>query len=320
MITYYYQDEDGRIEPREERQENGWIHVEAPDEGEIAELLSWSGVPRSFIRSALDKREVARTDTVDGSHMVIVRVPYDFGKEDHVPFRTIPLALIATADCFITISRQPIDFVGDLNITYRDDDLPAHRATRMIPAILGVVGQWYLQYLEEIDRRLEDIEKRMLDSIENSEMLEMLRAEKSLVYLKTGLDWNNNMLSHLREQKPFDWDEADTALLDDVLIEYLQGYHMAQTMLEVLESTTDAYASLISNNLNVVMKFLAAVTIILTMPMIVASIYGMNVPLPGENNPNSLMILMLGSAVVTLWVSWWFYQRGWLNFRWRRKH
>jgi len=320
MITYYHQDDSGRIEPGEEPQGNGWIHVEAPDEAEIAELLSWSGVPRKFVHAALDQREVARTDAADGCCMVIVRAPYDFGDEDHVPFRTVPLTLIATADRFITISRKPIDFVGDLNTTYRDDDLPAHRAARMILAILGVVGEWYLQYLEEINRRLEDIEKRLLDSIENSEMLELLRVEKSLVYLKTGLEWNNHMLEHLRETKPFDWDATEERMLDDVLIEYRQGYHMAQTMLEVLESTTDAYASLISNNLNVVMKFLAAVTIILTMPMIVASIYGMNVPLPGETNPDSLVVLLLASALVTLWVAWWFYQRGWLNFRWRRKH
>lgn len=319
MITYYYQDETGRMGSGEERPGHGWIHVETPDEAEIDELQSRVGVPRRFISAALDRREVARTDAADGSRMVIVRAPYDFGDGDTVPFRTVPLALIATADCFITISREPIDFVGDLNVSYRDDDLPAHRAARMIPAILGVVGQWYLQYLEEVDRRLEDVERRLLDSIENSEMLEMLRIEKSLVYLKTGLDWNNNMLSHLREQKPFAWDETDEALLDDVAIEYLQGFHMAQTMLEVLESTTDAYASLISNNLNVVMKFLAAVTIILTVPMIVASIYGMNVPLPGENHSGSLLVLLLGSALATLWVSWWFYQRGWMTFRWRKR-
>lgn len=319
MITYYYQDEAGRIEQGEEHPGNGWIHVEAPQEAEIDALLSRVELPRNFVRAALDRREVARTDMADGSRLVIVRVPYDFGDGDNVPFRTVPLALIATADYFVTISHEPVDFVGDLNISYRDDDLPAHRAARMIPAILGVVGQWYLLYLEEIERRLEDVEKRLLDSIENSEMLELLRIEKSLVYLKTGLDWNNNMLGHLQEIKPFDWDEADEQLLHSVLIEYRQGFHMAQTMLEVLESTTDAYASLISNNLNVVMKFLAAVTIILTVPMIVASIYGMNVPLPGETNPNSLAVLLLGLAVLTLWVSWWFYQRGWLTFRWRRK-
>ncbi len=320
MITYYYQDETGRIEPEEESQGNGWIHVEAPDEEEIAKLLRRSDLPRNFVHAALDRREVARTEAADGSRMVIVRVPYDFGDGDYVPFRTVPLALIATADSFITISREPIDLVADLNVSFRDDDLPSHRAARMIPAILGIVAQWYLQYLEEIEQRLESIEKRLLDSIENSEMLELLRVEKSLVYMKTGLEWNNTMLAHLQEQNSFDWDETDKALLDDVVIEYLQGYYMAQTMLEVLESTTDAYASLISNNLNVVMKFLAAVTIVLTVPMIVASIYGMNVPLPGENDPNSLTILLLASAVVTVVVAWWFHQRGWLTFRWRRTH
>ena len=191
----------------------------------------------------------------------------------------------------------------------------AHLAgTPYLPAVDGG-----LLYLEEIDRRLDDVENRLEDSIENSEMLELLRYEKSLVHIKTGLEWNDIMVQHLQEKKYFGWNDDDRELFEDVRIEYQQGFHMADTKLEMLEATTDAFASLISNNLNVVMKFLAAVTIVLTMPMIVASIYGMNVALPGESNPVMFVVLMVFSLALTLGVAWWFQRQGWLSFRWRRK-
>jgi magnesium transporter len=157
-----------------------------------------------------------------------------------------------------------------------------------------------------------------MDSIENKEMKEFLSYEKSLVYVKTGLQWNDQMLEHLQGKAYFGWDDRDQELFEDVQIEYQQGYHMAETMLEVLEGTTDAFASLISNNLNVVMKFLAAVTIIMTVPTLIASIYGMNVTLPAEDAPYAFALLMLTSLLLALLVAWWFQRHGWLSFRLKR--
>lgn len=318
MITIY-REVGGRLETVEGWDGGRWIHLEEPDDDELSTLTSRIDIPRSFIRAALDPREVARTDSTNGYHLVIVRAPYDFGASERTPFRTVPLAMIVSPEHFITVCRHPIDFVGDLNYNFADDDLPTHRAGRMILAILGVVGEWFLLYLEEIDRRLDDVENRLEDSIENSEMLELLRYEKSLVHIKTGLEWNDIMVQHLQEKEYFGWNDDDRELFEDVRIEYQQGFHMADTKLEMLEATTDAFASLISNNLNVVMKFLAAVTIVLTMPMIVASIYGMNVALPGESNPVMFVVLMVFSLALTLGVAWWFQRQGWLSFRWRRK-
>ena len=149
-------------------------------------------------------------------------------------------------------------------------------------------------------------------------MLELLRYEKSLVNMKTGLEWNYQMVEHLQQREHFEWQEDDRDLLADVLIEYRQGYHVADTMLTMLESTTDAFASLISNNLNVVMKFLASVTIVLTIPTLVASIYGMNIPLPGADHPYIMAFILIGAIVLTLFVAGWFYRRGGLSFRWRK--
>lgn len=300
-------------------QKGTWIHVEDPTEEEIRLLETALDVPIKFLHAALDPSEVARSYSKHELHLVIVRAPYDFGGEDRVPYRTVPLAMILLPDNFLTVCRATIDFVHDLEYRQKEGDVLARSAGRMVLDILLVVGEWYLRYLEEIDRRLEDVEERLKDSIENSEMLELLRYEKSLVYMKTGLQWNDQMVEHLQGKELFHWDKEDQELFEDVRIEYRQGYYMADTMLAVLDAKTDAFASLISNNLNVVMKFLAAVTIILTFPMLIASVYGMNVALPGQNNPQMYLVLLVLSGLSILVVAGWFYRRGWLSSRWRRQ-
>lgn len=316
MISVY-QENHGWLEQTSGYEKGAWIHVEDPDEEEISHLHEVLGVPLTFLRAALDPREVARTDSRKNIHLIIVRVPYE-SDDDRVPFHTAPMAMIIAPDHFITLCRRPIDFVRDLNYTFDERELMTRRAGRLVLAILGVVGDWFLRYLEELQKRLDDVEERMMDSIENKEMKEFLGYEKSLVYVKTGLQWNDEMLGHVQGKNHFGWDEQDMELFEDVQIEYRQGYHMAETMLEVLEGTTDAFASLISNNLNVVMKFMAAITIVMTVPTLIASIYGMNVTIPGEDAPYMFVMLMFGSVLLALLVAWWFYRHGWLSFRLKR--
>lgn len=311
MISVY-QENHGWLEQTSGYEKGTWIHVENPDEQEIEHLRDALSVPPAFLRAALDPREVARTDSRKNIHLIIVRVPYEFSADARVPYRTVPMAMITAPDHFITICRRPVDFVRDLNYTFDERELMTRRAGRLVLAILGVVGDWFLRYLEELQQRLDDVEERMMDSIENKEMKEFLSYEKSLVYIKTGLQWNDQMLEHLQVKGNFGWDEQDMELLEDVQIEYRQGYHMAETMLEVLEGTTDAFASLISNNLNVVMKFMAAITIIMTIPALITSIYGMNVSVPGTDAPYAFVFLMFGSLFLGLLVAWWFHRHGWL--------
>jgi len=317
MISVYREGRHG-LQSADGFEKGAWIHVEDPSEEEVALLHQELGIPHKFLVAALDPREVARTDSRRDYHMIIVRAPYDFGKHDRVPYRTVPLAIINAPNHFLTISKHPIDFVRDLNYSYDEGELQTRRANRMIVAILGIVGEWYLRYLDELDRSFEDVENRLVDSIANSEMLELLRYEKSLIYMKTGLEWNDRMVEHVQSRSHFGWSEEDVELLEDVQIEYRQGFYMAETMATLLGETTDAFASLISNNLNVVMKFLAAVTIILTVPMIVASFYGMNVSLPAEGVDVAFILILALAFVLALAVAWWFKRQGWLSFRWRR--
>lgn len=317
MITIYH-DTDGWLVAADEWQPGSWIHVEAPDEAELELLHRRAGVPLSFLHAALDPREVARTDSRQGVHLVIARAPVVRPDSPVAPFQTMPLAMIVAPDTFITLSHSPIDFVRDLNFEQRESEVVTRRAGRMILVILAVIAEWYLHHLDEVEELLQAVENNLKDSIENSEMLELLRYEKSLVNMKTGLEWNYQMVEHLQQREHFEWQPDDQDLLADVLIEYRQGFHVADTMLTMLESTTDAFASLISNNLNVVMKFLASVTIVLTIPTLVASIYGMNIPLPGANHPFIMGFILVGAFALTLLVAWWFYRRGWLSFRWRK--
>jgi magnesium transporter len=127
------------------------------------------------------------------------------------------------------------------------------------------------------------------------------------------------MIERLQEKGHFDWDKSDQELFNDVRVEYEQAFFMAKTMQTVMGEMTDAFASLISNNLNIVMKFLAAVTIILTVPMIIASIYGMNVGLPGDSLGHMFLVILAASAVAVLVVTVWFRRRGWLSFHWRQE-
>jgi magnesium transporter len=314
MISVY-RDGQGGLQSTDGFPAGSWIHVEEPDEAEIERLRAELSIPHGFLVAALDPREVARTDSQHGFHLIIVRAPYDFGDRERAPYRTVPLAMITGAAHFVTLCRRPIDFVHDLNYEYDEAELHTRRANRMILAILGVVGHWFMHYLDELDRRMEDTEDRLVDSIENSEMLELLRYEKSLIYMKTGLEWNDQMVRHLQEQPHFDWTDDDRQLLKDVQIEYRQAFHMAATMQAVLGEMTDAFGSLIANNLNVVMKFLAAVTIVLTIPALITTIYGMNIPLPGESNPWSFALVLALSVVVAGGVAWWFKRLGWLSTR-----
>lgn len=315
MISVYRDAENGLV-AADGFPPGAWVHAESPTAEELTLLQRELGLPSSFLAAAVDPREVARTDSQRGMHLTIVRVPYDFGTRDRVPFRTTPLGMIVGPEHFVTICRQPIDFVHDLTYTYAETPLHTRRANRMIVAILGIVGQWFLRYLEEIDRLMDDVEDRLINSIENGEMMELLRYEKSLVYMKTGLEWNETMVRHVQDRPYFEWTDEDLEMLKEVEIEYRQGAHMAATMQAVSGEMTDTFASLISNNLNVVMKFLAAVTIILTVPMLFTSFYGMNVALPGRDTRPAFIVMTLLSVGVTILVTWWFRRQGWLSFRW----
>lgn len=287
-----------------------WVCAIDPSSAEIARLQEM-GVPQSFITSSLDTDERARTDKENGATLIILRVPYDCGKGSEVRYRTVPLGIILVDEYVVTICKSQIDVLDTL-LESRARVVSTTKRNRMILYLLLATAQSYLRYLKAIDGEVEELERKLLRSLRNEEVLELLAYQKSLVYFTTGLKSNELMMKRLERNQLFETYSDDHDLLDDVLTEITQAAEMTQISSNILNQMMDAYASIISNNLNVVMKFLASATIILSFPTIVASIYGMNVTLPFQDDARAFTLIMLAALGVSVSVAIIFRKKNWM--------
>ena len=310
MVTVYKKTELG-LEQIEEMAPGTWIHLVDPLRGEVENLLSTIAVPEDFVMAALDEDERARTDREDDVTLIILRVPYFFGQDDDIPYKTIPLGIILCPGFLITVCKYHTGISDDL-MGYRVRGLSTAKHVRLILQILLVTSQKYLNYLRHIDAAIEAVEERLQRSLRNEEVLELLKYQNCLVYFTTGLKSNQLVMQRLAKSQLFSRFEEDEDLLEDVLIENSQALEMTQISENILSQDMDAFASIISNNLNVVMKFLASVTIILSMPTMVASIYGMNVDLPFQRSPGAFGLVMGIALLAALLITWLFWRRDWL--------
>lgn len=286
-----------------------WINVVDPTDAELARLHEL-GVPESFITSSLDIDERARTDKEDGSLLIVLRVPHDFGPDDDVRYRTVTLGIILVGEYLVTLCKYKIDVLDNL-IQNRLRVVSTAKRNRLILHILLVTAQSYLEHLRRIDAAIESIEHQLQRSLQNAEVLQLLAYQKGLVYFTTGLKTNELMMQRLQRSHLFEMYSDDQELLEDVLTENTQAAEMTAISSNILSQMMDAYASIISNNLNVVMKFLASTTIVLSFPTIAASIYGMNVALPGSGAPGAFYVVMGMALMLSLLVGIVFWKRNW---------
>jgi magnesium transporter len=208
-----------------------------------------------------------------------------------------------TEECFITISLVENPVIMDF-INKKIKGFFTYKKTRFALQILFHISTYYLRYLKQINRKTDDIEKELHQSMKNEELYAFLSLEKSLVYFTTSLKSNKIVLQKMLRLNHLKMYEEDKDLLEDVIIENTQAIEMAETYHSILTSMMNTFASVISNNLNIVMKFLTSITIILSFPTIVASIYGMNVDLPYQNNPHAfvgvIFVALLLSSITTI--------------------
>ncbi|RYG67855.1 magnesium transporter CorA family protein, partial [bacterium] len=210
----------------------------------------------------------------------------------------------------VTICKFP-NVVLDSVLQNRVHVPPTGKRNRLLLFLLQATAQKYLFYLRRINTVTDEIESRVKRSLQNEEVLELLTYQKSLVYFMTGLRSNELMMQRLQKSQLFHLYPDDLDLLDDVLTEITQATEMTGISSNILSQSMDAYASIISNNLNVVMKFLASVTILLTFPTLVASIFGMNVPLPWQHNPHAFGFVMGISLMLSTVAAFFFWKRRW---------
>jgi magnesium transporter len=285
-----------------------WVNVIDPTPDEIARLEGWN-IPPEMITYPLDLDEMARTEKDNGFTLILLRVPYFQGSGVDVPYTTIPLGIILTQEYIITICKIDHPLLQDF-ASMRVKGWTTSKKNRFVLNIFWAASNRFLTYLRQINKIVDELEDQLQASTRNRELLEILKFQKSLTYFTTALRSNELMLERLQRSQMFAQYEEDQELLEDVVTENQQAIEMTNIASTILSSMMDAFASIISNNLNVVMKALAAITIVLNLPAIVAAFYGMNVDLPFQKHPLAFVFTIL-SFILTGIAVYIFAKRDW---------
>lgn len=298
MVDIYIS-EDNTLVKSDEIKNGVWVNMVNPTEEEINYVSDKLSLDIDFIKSALDEEERSRIDTDEdtGHVLIVVDIPYIGSELDSKVYETIPLGIILTDLCIVTVClKEALVLNGFLSGSVKT--FFTFKKSRFILQILYKNADLYLQYLKQIDRRSSIIEEELHKSMKNKELIQLLSVEKSLVYFSTSLKANELVMEKLLRYDFIKKYPDDTELLEDTIIENKQAIEMAKIYSDILSGTMDAFASVISNNLNIVMKVLTSITIVMAIPTIIASLFGMNVPVPGSDNPFSFYIIMVGSVFI----------------------
>lgn len=309
MITIYQSTETG-FATLEQPLQPCWVDITNPTGEEIREVPIAYHFPPGFMTTALHRDEISHIEKVDNTLLIVVRIPH-FQGSPAVPYVTRPLGIIVTPQWVVTVSRYEHRLLHDLHPDHAAD-LNTAAPTRFILHLLWSVANAYMGRVNEINETVEGLEEQLQRSLQNREVLELLRYQKSLVHFITALRANEMMLERLHRSEFLEISAQDRDLLDEVFTENRQAIAMSEIAGDILSQMMDAFASIISNNLNVVMKFMASITVILVIPSLVGTFYGMNVPLPLAATPAAFWILLGISIAGSFLVGILFRQKNWL--------
>ncbi len=286
-----------------------WINVIDPSPEEI-NLLQGHNIPHDYLTYPLDLDERARTERENGELLIVLRIPYFHGHTADIPYTTLPLGIILTENLLITVCKRDNDLLQAF-ASGNVKGLSTSKRQRFVLRMLLATAHKYLSYLREITKVVDALEDQLQLSTRNKEVMELLKFQKSLTYFTTALKSNELMMERLQRSKLFQTYPEDEDLLEDVLTENQQAIEMTNIASNILSSMMDAFASIISNNLNGVMKVLASITIVLSLPTMIASFYGMNVNLPMQAHPLAFLLTLGLSFMISLSVVYIFWKRDW---------
>lgn len=299
----FYKTIEGQITHVNELEEYTWVNMVAPTLEERDYIISKLNLEPNFFSAALDEEETSHIDVEDDQTAIIVDIPDRKIDEDGNPlFYTIPLALIMKEKTLITVCIKDTPIIKDFT-NGLVQNIKTQLRTRLILQILYRISQTYLTYLKQIDKMSDLAEHQLQSSMKNKSLFRMMAIEKSLVYFSTSLKANEITLKKINRGRRLKLYEEDIELLEDVLIEVNQAIEMCNIYRDILSGTMDAYASVISNNLNIVMKVLTSITILMAIPSMISGIYGMNVsglPCPVFVFPMTLIVVIIVIAAIIL--------------------
>lgn len=292
MFTIYHTLNDELVKT-DSLEKGAWLNIVNPSEEELQHAADITGINYDFLKYPLDDEERPRVEIEDNQMLIILNVP--ISQQGSVMYDTIPLGIVLNNDYITTVCLQNLDLVMEF-AHGKIKGMATYKKTRFVFQLMQKSAILYLKHLRDINKKTDEIEFELHKSMRNQELIKLLDLEKSLVYFSTSLRSNEKVMEKLlRTLKMY---EEDHDLLEDVIVENKQAIEMADIYSNILSSTMGSCASIISNNLNIVMKFLAAITIVVSLPTMVASFFGMNLSLPFQNSPLGFLYILFISGTL----------------------
>lgn len=307
MIHVYRHDENNVLNELslDQIQKGAWINCEAPTASELQKVNEITGIPVDSLETALDREERSHVELEDEYIFVVVNTPVVLETDS---YDALPLGIFITRQVFVTVCLEPNAVLQKFkNNTY--PSFSTYKKTRFLFQILSAASSAFLYFLQLIYKQTDVIEAEVRKSMHNKELFRMLELQKSLTYFNFALHANENVMERLMRLRTsplhslLKMYEEDEDLLEDVIIENKQALEMVEIYTNILMSMMDSFSSIISNRLSQIMKLLTSITIILAIPTLVYSLWGINVPVPLAQSPNGFIIVMLLGALITVVVA-----------------
>jgi len=311
MIQYFFNKEGHTLEIS--KPENGaWINLVPPfKDEEFIELSDELDIPIEFLRDSLDIDERPRFEKEDNTRFIVLKTPTEnnsFNESDAF-YITIPICIILTHNQIVTVNSFDNAAIKKFLNTFQNRH--PDKKNMMVLKIVEKIIQNFMEYLKEINQKINQYEQQLYDSYKNEQLLNLMRVQKSLVYFITSLRTNEMMLMKLSRTNFLGLTDDDKDYLEDLLVDLSQALEMANIYSNNLTSSMDTFASIINNNMNTVMKRLTSITLIISIPSLVAGIYGMNVDIPYQKSGHAFYIPVIISLLFSVVLSGYFFKKKW---------
>jgi len=288
-----------------------WVNVITPSRKDLTVLENTFGVPISFLNDIEDIEERPRIEYEDDWRMIIVRVPIKLQKEGDL-FGTVPLGILTSGEKFITVCYQDVEMIDDFIFFSRRKSFQTKNANNLILHLMLSSSVWFMKYLKRLDAEIKEAEMQLQKSIRNEELLEMMRIERTFVHFITSLRGNELLLQKFKSILPKTQKSFDEDLLEDVEIEVQQARITANVHSDILSGMMDAFAAVISNNVNVIMKRLTSFSIVLMVPTLIASYFGMNLERHSEIWTFQFYAVIVVSIIISVIGVYFLRKKNWL--------
>lgn len=277
-----------------------WVHLTTPTKEEIDKIHTLTNINKNLLIKSLDEEEIAHIESEDDTTLIVVDTVYNEDKTTNiVTYNTIPFCILVNDNYIVTTCLKDEIFIDEL-IDKQFSNIQTNKKITLILMLLFYNAQYYINTLKIIEKSTQQIEKKLNHDMKNEGLLETLHLSKTLVYLSTSISSNLIVITKLEKLEKFKEYPSDIDLLEDTIIESNQAKETCKIFREILNTKMDVYASIINNNVNSVMKLLAIITIIVTIPTLIASMYGMNVKLPLQDSPYGFLIVIISSIVLSI--------------------